>query len=115
MTRHDPLVRLRHMLDYSREAVRMVQGKTRKELDDDRQLNLALTHLVELIGEAAGQVPRATQKRYPDIPWPKIVSMRNRLIHGYDFVDYDILWDTIMQDLPPLIDTLEKTVPPEKN
>jgi hypothetical protein len=42
MTRHDPLVRLRHMLDYSREAVRMVQGKTRKELDDDRQLNLAV-------------------------------------------------------------------------
>ncbi|MBI2357942.1 MAG: DUF86 domain-containing protein [Deltaproteobacteria bacterium] len=59
-----------------------------------------MTHLVELVGEAAGQIPRATQKRYRDIPWPKIVSMRNRLIHGYDFVDYDILWDTITQDLP---------------
>jgi uncharacterized protein with HEPN domain len=94
MTRHDPLVRLRHMLDYSREAVRMVQGKTRKELDDDRQLNLALTHLVELIGEAAGQVPRATQKRYPDIPWPKIVSMRNRLIQA------TTLWTTIFSGIP---------------
>jgi len=71
MTRHDPLVRLRHMLDYSREAVRMVRGKSRKELDDDRQLNLAVTHLVELIGEAAGQVPRATQKRYPTSRGPR--------------------------------------------
>jgi uncharacterized protein with HEPN domain len=59
-------------------------------------------------------VPRATQKRHPEVPWPKIVSMRNRLIHGYDFVDYDILWDTLKSDLPPLIAALEKIVPPEK-
>lgn len=115
MTRHDPVVRLRHMLDYAREAVRMVQGKNRKELDDDRQLALAVTHLVELIGEAANQVPRASQRQYPDLPWPKIVSMRNRLIHGYDFVDYDILWATINNDLPPLIAALEKIVTPGKS
>ncbi len=115
MTRHDPLVRLRHMSDYSREAVQMVKGKTRKDLDGDRQLALAVTHLVELIGEAAGQVPRTTQKRYPAIPWPKIVSMRNRLIHGYDFVDHDILWDTITNDLPPLIEILERIIRPEKH
>ncbi len=114
MARHDPLVRLRHMLDYSREAVQMVKGKARKDLDGDRQLALAVTHLVELVGEAAGQVPRTTQKRYPDIPWPKIVSMRNRLIHGYDFVDYDILWDTITHDFPPFVDALQKVIPPEK-
>ena len=53
MSRHDPQVRLKHMLDYAREAVDMAKGNTAKELDEDRKLALALTHLVELIGEAA--------------------------------------------------------------
>ena len=49
---------------------------------------------------------------YPDIPWPEIVSLSNRLIHGYDRVDFDILWQIVTQDLPPLIDILEQVVPP---
>ena len=106
MSRHDPLVRFRHMLDYAREAVQMARERTSVEIEKNRQLGLALIHLVELIGEAASQVPRNTQKQYPQIPWPKIISTRNRLIHGYDFVDYDILFDTIKNDLPPLIEAL---------
>jgi uncharacterized protein with HEPN domain len=115
MSKRDPLVRLRHMLDYSREAIEMAKGKTAEDLTTNRQLNLALTHLVELIGEAASQIPRNVQARYRNIPWPKVVSMRNRLIHGYDFVDYAILWTTINTDLPPLITELEKIVPPKKS
>lgn len=115
MSRHDPLVRMHHMLDYSREAVAMAKGKTAKEISQNRQLGLALTHLVELVGEAAGRVPPEIQTRYPHVPWPKIVGMRNRLIHGYDYVDYDILWDTITQDLPSLIAELEKIIPQEGN
>jgi len=65
MSRRDPLVRLRHILDYSKEAVEMAKGKTAEELSKNRQLGLALTHLVELIGEAASQVPRNVQSRYP--------------------------------------------------
>ncbi|MBI3989374.1 MAG: DUF86 domain-containing protein [candidate division NC10 bacterium] len=115
MSRHDPFVRLHHMLDYAREAVAMAQGKTATELSENRQMGLALTHLVELIGEAASQVPREVQARYPHTPWSKIISMRNRLIHGYDYVDHDILWDTITHDLPPLIAELEKIIPPEES
>jgi len=106
MSVHDPLVRFRHMLDYAREAVQMAGERTSTELEKNRQLGLALTHLVELIGEAASQVPRDIQPQYPQIPWPKIISTRNRLIHGYDYVDYDILFDTIKNDLPPLIEAL---------
>jgi len=72
---------------------------------------LSLTHLVELIGEAASQVPQEVRGKYPNVPWPKIVSMRNRLIHGYDVVDYEILWDTITEDLPLLITELERIIP----
>ena len=72
---------------------------------------MSLTHLVELIGEAASQVPQEVRGKYPNVPWPKIVSMRNRLIHGYDVVDYEILWDTITEDLPLLITELERIIP----
>ena len=111
MSRRDPLVRIKHMLDYAREAVEMAKGQMAKDLDKDRKLVLSLTHLVELIGEAASQVPQEVRGKYPNVPWPKIVSMRNRLIHGYDVVDYDILWDTITEDLPLLITELERIIP----
>ena len=112
MSRHERDIRLRHMLDHASEAVGMVQGKTRSDLDTDRQLNLSLVRLLEIVGEAAGRVPNVECVKYPDIPWPEIVSLRNRLIHGYDRVDFDILWQIVTQDLPPLIDILEQVVPP---
>jgi uncharacterized protein with HEPN domain len=104
MSRRDPNVRLLHMRDFARKAVELVRGKT----PDD----LALTHLVELVGEAASQVAPETQALYPEIPWPKIVSTRNRLIHGYDYVDNNILWETLRTNLPDLLAQLEKIVPP---
>jgi uncharacterized protein with HEPN domain len=69
--------------------------------------------LVELIGEAASQVPQEVGEKYINVPWPKVVGMRNRLIHGYDFVAYAILWNTITDDLSPLILELEKIIPAE--
>jgi uncharacterized protein with HEPN domain len=103
------------MLDYAREAVDMAKGNTAIELEKDRKLALALTHLVEMIGEAASQVPPEVRDNYPSIPWPKVIGMRNRLIHGYDFVDYAILWTTITDDLLPLITELESIIPTATN
>ena len=110
MPRRDPLVGLLHMRDYARKAVAMAVGQRREDLDQDEKLRFALTHVVSLIGEAAGRVAPEVQGLHPEIPWPKIISMRHRLIHGYDFVDCDILWETVMKDLPPLIMALEKIV-----
>jgi len=67
---------------------------------------LALTRLVEIIGEAAARVSTQIREQYPDIPWIEMTGLRNRLIHGYDAVDLDILWDILMEDLPPLIQRL---------
>lgn len=63
--------------------------------------------LLEIIGEAANRVPRDEQATYPHLPWPQLVGLRNRLIHGYDAVDFDILWQIIRRDIPPLIADLE--------
>jgi len=108
MTRHeDDTSRLGHMLDYARTARRLVEGRARDDLEHDEALRLALIRAVEVIGEAAAQVSQTTQISHPDIPWRQMVGTRNRLIHGYDAVDHDVLWDIVELDLPPLIQRLE--------
>jgi uncharacterized protein with HEPN domain len=110
MTRHNPMVLVHHMLDHSREAMEMTRGRIRADLDRDRLLNLALVRLVEVIGEAASRLPEEFRSRHPQVPWRQTVGMRNRLIHGYDTVNFDILWSIIQEDLPPLIEKLEAIV-----
>ena len=94
------------MLAYANEAVRMVEAKERREVERDRVLNLALQRLIEVIGEAAGRVFDECREACPDLPWRQMIGMRNRLIHGYDSVDPDILWDTVTVDLPNLAQQL---------
>lgn len=110
MSRHDGFVSLRQMLGYAGEALEMIRGHVRADLDSDRKLNLALVRLLEILGEAANRVPRAEQEKSPQLPWAQLISLRNRLIHGYDEVDFDILWQIVVRDLPPLIDELERIV-----
>jgi len=88
----------------------MASGRTRCELDTDRQLNLSRMRLLEIVGEAAGRVPAEERVGHPEIPWLEIVGLRNRLIRGYDSVDFDILWRIVNEDLPPLIAALERAL-----
>jgi uncharacterized protein with HEPN domain len=109
----DDATRLRHMRDAAEEALAFVEGKQRDDLDADRQLVLALTKCIEIVGEAASQITVQTKQQCADIPWRQIVGMRNRLIHAYFNVDLDILWDTVVHNLLPLLDALEKIIPPD--
>jgi len=84
----------------------MARGSSREDLDRHRQLELSLTRLLEIVGEAATRVPSSVRDRYPGVPWPEVVSLRNRLIHGYDSVDLDILWEIVASDLPALVAAL---------
>lgn len=69
----------------------------------DRLRNLALAHLIEIIGEAANRTPKDFQHQHPQIPWADATGMRHKLAHGYDLVDYGIVWDTAHRELPGLI------------
>jgi uncharacterized protein with HEPN domain len=109
------LVRLRHMVDAAREAVDFAQNKTRDDLDSDRMLLLSLTKLIEIIGEAANKISVETKNNHPEVDWPSIIGMRNKLSHGYFDIDNDIVWATITDDLPPLIETLEAITSREIN
>ena len=107
MSKHDPQIALRQILSHAREAVEIGHGKTRPDLDSDRLLNLALTRLIEIIGEAANRVPDSVRDEYSNLPWLQMIGARNRLIHGYDSVDFDILWTIVSRDLPIVIAQLE--------
>ncbi len=108
MSRHESLVRYRHMLDNARQASAIASKRTRSDLDTDEMLSLALVRLLEVIGEAANRIPDEERVHHPEIPWVQIIGMRNRLIHGYFDIDLDRVWDTVVDDLPPLILLLQK-------
>ncbi len=68
---------------------------------------------LEIIGEAANKVTNETRELLPLLPWHEIIGMRNRIIHAYDRVDYDVVWDTANLSIPRLIELLETFLPPE--
>lgn len=98
------------MLEHSREAIAIPAGKSRADLDKDRTLNLALVRLLEIVGEAAGKTTEDERLRCRNLPWTQMVGLRNRLIHGYDSVDFDVLWQIITVDLPRLVSDLENCI-----
>jgi uncharacterized protein with HEPN domain len=110
MKRND-LIRLRHMLDAAKEARGFTINRRREDLDRDRQLAWALVKAVEIIGEAAGQLSEEVKAEIPALPWPKIIGMRNRLVHAYFDINLDILWRTITEGLPPIVAELERVIP----
>ncbi len=65
--------------------------------------------------EAAARVSPEFQKLHPEISWQEIIGLRNRLVHGYDAVDLDILWDVVKLDLPELVNTLERALGSSKS
>lgn len=75
-------------------------------------MNLALMRLMEIVGEAAARVPDDFRSCHPQEPWRDISDLRNRLIHGYDSINFDILWAIIQTDLPPLIKQLKEIIRP---
>lgn len=104
-------VRLQHMLDAASRAVQFAEGRSREDLDnEDDPLGHALVRQIEIIGEAAGKVSSETRADLPNVPWPDIVGIRNRLIHAYFDIDLDILWATIQRSLPALIGNLESAL-----
>ena len=106
MSRHDPSVSLRQMRDHAHEVAELMRGRSRSDLDSDRLLALAVVRLLEIIGEAAARVPDEERSRRPGVPWASIVGLRNRLIHGYDDVDHDIVWKIVTTDIPSLVSRL---------
>ena len=110
MSRRDDQETLRHVLEHTREAIETASDRTRADLDSDRMLELSLTRLVEIVGEAAARISDKTREAHAGVPWREIIAMRNRLIHGYDSVDKNILWEVVTSDLPRLVAQIERII-----
>jgi uncharacterized protein with HEPN domain len=67
---------------------------------------------LEILGEAANRVPGDERTRLPKVPWREIISLRNRLIHAYDNVDIDVVWEIVSGDLPGLVEALDYALDP---
>jgi uncharacterized protein with HEPN domain len=90
------------------KVARFVAGRQRHDLDIDDMLQLACIRGIEIIGEAAANVSSDACDAYPEVPWRKMVGMRNRLVHAYFEIDLDIVWKTATEELPLLLSILRK-------
>lgn len=109
------IIRLRHMIDSAREALGFVSGRSRRDLSTDRMLTLSLVKSIEIVGEAAYQISDEFKAEYPQIPWQDITGMRHRLVQAYYAINLNILWTTVTQDLPPLVEQLEYIIAIEQS
>lgn len=108
MSRREPRVLLRDMLDHAREALEAARGRSRRDLDHDRMFQVFLIHMLQVIGEAASRTPAEFAQQHPQIPWSAMIGARNVIVHGYAQVDLDIVWRTVTEELPELIANLEQ-------
>lgn len=107
MTRPDD-ARIRHMIEAGQKAVAYSARRSRQDLEADELFRLALTKLIEIVGEAAKQVSEDTQSRNPHVPWAEASRMRDRLVHHYFDINLDVLWSTVTVDLPALLERLRE-------
>ena len=115
MSRRDDLTRLTDMRDAAQAAFDAVRGRSRSDLSIDHVWMLGLVKCVEIVGEAAGRINRETQDRLVQLPWPEMIGMRNRLVHGYFEIDEEQVWIAVTEDLPRLIGLLDEAIRIEKS
>lgn len=93
---------------------KMMAGKTRFNLEEDITLERAVSMTLGLIGEKANKIPSEFKIEHPEIEWRKIIALRNRIVHSYEDLDFDIIYDTISRKLPELKEMLENVTVSEQ-
>lgn len=108
MSRHDPKVTLRQIAEYARLAQELCNQNELPQIVTDWQKRAAFERIMEVLGEAVKRLPQELCQNYPAVQWKLMAGMRDRVSHGYDAVDYSILWDTVQKDIPGLLVTVEE-------
>jgi uncharacterized protein with HEPN domain len=96
------------ILKAARLAISYIGGKTKEDFLKDTQCQDAVIRRLEVIGEAARRISDGTIQRFPRLPWREMIGMRNVMIHGYDDIDLVVVWKTVTDDIPRLVDSLEE-------
>jgi len=108
MSERDHRVTLRQINEYVQHAQALCAGKSAQQIEAEWREALAFERVMEVLGEAVKRLPEELKQRYPQIPWRLVAGMRDKISHGYDSVDYQMLWDAVQNDLPALRTTAER-------
>jgi uncharacterized protein with HEPN domain len=108
MSRHDPRVTLRQLAEHARQAQELCTQNTFTGMLTDWQKRAAFERVMEILGEAVKRLPPDLTARYSAVDWRGIAGMRDWISHGYDAVDYGMLWQAVQKDVPPLLATIEQ-------
>ena len=108
MSSHDPRVTLRQLQNAARRLQEICAGRTLEGLLADWMATVAAERFFEIVGEAVKRLPMDLRERYPVVPWKEIAGTRDRLSHGYDDINYEVLWDAVQNDVPLLLRTTER-------
>jgi len=101
---------LRHMLEAVERIRLYTDGKTEAELRAAPMVLDAVVWNLMVLGDAARHVPESVVAAFPEVPWGQMRGIRNHIVHGYDRIDFDIVWAVIQSELPPLVAQLERVM-----
>ena len=93
---------LKDILDSINDIEDFIRNMSFKEFKKDKKTINAVVRSIEVMGEATKNIPKALRNKHKEVPWKKIVGMRDKLIHEYFGIDVEILWKTVTEDIPPL-------------
>jgi len=100
---HDATGRLLDIQTALSKIHRFCREKSRADLDKDEMLALSVIRLLEITGEAIKNLPEEIKRKYPGVPWGEFARLRDKLIHGYFSVDYDIIWNIVSKEVPYIL------------
>jgi uncharacterized protein with HEPN domain len=106
--RYEYLDHVEDILDAMDKAEALLEGVTFNQFETDFRINFAVVRALEIIGEATKRLPEELRKEYPQVPWKGMAGMRDRIIHGYDNVDLQIVWDVVERDIPNIRPTIRR-------
>ena len=102
------------MLVTARKAAKFAQELEYEQFERSDLHQNAILKVLEIVGEAAARISDETKSAHPEIPWPNVIGLRNRIVHAYFGLDLKIVWKIVNESLPELVQKLEQLVPPEE-